>query len=189
MILLIRVAPILGLGTAAAILGYHLASFIPVVDGIYLVLLFLGLFLSMIILNTEPGWNMVFFLGFALAAGTLLYWFGANIKQSYTWILLIILLVISFFGGSLPEERFAWATRVFFPITVLYLTGWILFFIAQISGVYKLIWIITGLVLFTLITIGVLVRGKTINRTDSPVPLAIELFVVIFNIYWMSFLL
>ena len=185
MILLIRVVPILGLGTAAAILGYHLASFIPVVGGIYLVLLFLGLFLSMTILNTEPGWNMVFFLGFALAAGTLLYWFGANIKQSYTWIL----LVISFIGGSLPKERFARATRVFFPITVLYLTGWILFFIVQISGVYKLIWIITGLVLFTLITIGVLVRGKTINRTDSPVPLAIELFVVIFNIYWMSSLL
>lgn len=187
--MLIRVAPILGSGTAAAILGYQLANFIPVIGGIYPVLLFLGLFLSMIILDTEPVWNMVLFLGFALAAGTLLYWSEANINRSNTWILCIILLLISFIGGSLFKERFERVTRVFFPLTILYLTGWILFFIAQIPEVYKLIWIITGLVLFTLITIGVLVRGKTINRADSPIPLAIELFVIIYNICWLSSLL
>ena len=186
LVLLIRLIPLLGLGILAAILGYNLANMIPAAWRVYLGLVFLGLLLSMVILDTEPGWNIVLFLGFAAVAGMYLYWSGAEYSRWKPWILFSSLVLISLVGGSVLNERFGRAAKVLFPITILYLGGWIFFLFYNIPTALKIIWIWSGLILFTLISIAVLVRGKIKSLEDNPVPIVIELFVVLFNLCWLS---
>jgi len=140
----------------------------------------------MVILDTEPGWNVVLFLGFAVVAGMLLNWSGAEYSRWNSWTLFSILILISLVGGSLLNGRFGRSAKVLFPITILYLVGWIFFFFFPIPAPFKIIWIISGLILFTLIFIAVLVRGKIKSQEDNPVPIVIELFVVLFNLCWLS---
>ncbi|MCK4490278.1 MAG: hypothetical protein KAU23_08470 [Anaerolineales bacterium] len=184
--MLIRLTPLLGLGVAAVILGYRLADWIPGIGSFYQLVIFLGLLLGMIILGTEPGWNVTLYLGFALAAGVLLFWSGALVNQLKTWILFSVLFLISLAGGAFSSRITGRAAALLFPITIFYLMGWILFLFFPLPGLYKTIWIIFGLVLFTLITIAVFNRGKILRQEESAVPLNIELFVVLFNLYWLS---
>ncbi len=186
LVLLIRLAPFLGLGIIAAVLGYNLADLIPVAGRIYLVAVLLGVLMSMVILDTEPGWNVVQFLCFAVAAGMLVHWSGAETTRFSSLILFSVLILITIAGGTFLGSRFGRVVRFLFPITILYMIGWLFFLFYQVPAVLKTIWIFSGLVLFTLITIGVLIRGKSQNQEDSPVPLSIELFVVLFNLYWLS---
>jgi len=170
----------------AAVLGYHLANLIPLAARIYLVLVFLGLLFGMIILDTEPGWNVVLFLGFALAAGVVINWSGAEITQIKTWILFSVLVIVSLVGGWFLKGKFGRAARVLFPLTIIYMIGWLLFLFYPVSPALERTWIIIGLILFTLIATAVMVRGKTMNKQDSIMPLANELFVVLFNLCWLS---
>jgi hypothetical protein len=185
-VLLIRLAPLLGLGICAAVIGFNLADLIPPGGRIYLVIVLLALLLSLVILDTEPGWNLILFLSFAGAAGALLFWSGAAFTRWNTWVLFLSLIVISILGGTFLGARFGRAGRFLFPITILYLIGWTLFLFYQLPAALKMIWIISGLILFTLINISLLIRGKTQNQEGSPVPLAIGLFVVLFNLCWLS---
>jgi len=183
---LIRLTPFLGAGILAAILGYRLANLIPIAGRIYLILVFLGLLFGMIILDTEPGWNVVLFLGFALAAGIVINWSGAEITRIKTWIVFSGLLIISLVGGWYLKSKFGRAASVLFPLTIIYMIGWMLFLFFELSPVLERFWILLGLMLFTLIATAVFVGGKTMNKQDSIMPLANELFVVLFNLCWLS---
>ncbi len=184
--MLIRLIPLLGLGIGAVILGYRLADWIPGIGSFYQLVIILGLLLGMIILGTEPGWNVTLYLGFALAGGVLLFWSGALVTQLKTWILFSVLFLISLAGGAFSRGSTGRATAVMFPITFFYMIGWIFFLYFPLPGLFRMIWIILGLVLFTLITIAVFNRGKNLRQGESAVPLTIELFVVLFNLCLLS---
>lgn len=184
--MLIRLSPLLGLGIGAVILGYHLADWIPGIGSFYQLIIILGLFLGMIILGSEPGWNVTLYLGFALAGGVLLFWSGALVNQLKTCILFSGLLLISLAGGTFSSRSSCRAAAVLFPITILYLAGWIFFLFFPLPELLKMIWVVLGLGLFTLITIAVFRRGKALHQEESAVPLTVELFVVLFNLYWLS---
>ena len=184
--MLIRLIPLLGLGIGAVILGYHLADWIPEIGSFYQLVIILGLLLGMIILGTEPGWNVTLYLGFALAGGVLLFWSAALVNQLKTWILFSVLFLISLAGGAFSSRSTGRAVAVLFPITIFYLIGWVFFLYFPLPGLFRMIWIILGLVLFTLITIAEFSRGKNLSQGESAVPLTIELFVVLFNLYWLS---
>jgi hypothetical protein len=183
---LIRLIPLLGLGIGAVILGYRLADWIPGIGSFYQLVIILGLLLGMIILGTEPGWNVTLYLGFALAGGVLLFWSGALVAQLKTWILFSVLFLISLAGGAFSSRSTGRAVAVLFPITIFYLIGWVFFLYFPLPGLFRMIWIILGLVLFTLITIAVFSLGKNLSQRESAVPLTIELFVVLFNLCWLS---
>ncbi len=184
--MLVRLAPLLGLGVAAVILGYRLAGWIPGIGNFYQLVIFLGLLLGMIILSTEPGWNVTLYLGFALAGGVLLFWSGALVNQLKTWVLFSVLFLISLAGGAFSRGITGRAAALLFPITIFYLLGWVFFLFFPLPGILMMIWTILGLVLFTLITIAVFSRGKNLRQEESAVPLTIELFVVLFNLCWLS---
>ncbi len=184
--MLIRLIPLLGLGMGAVILGYRLANWIPGIGSFYQLGIILGLLLGMIILGTEPGWNVALYLGFALAGGVLLFWSGALVNQLKTWILFSVLFLISLAGGAFSRGITGRAVAVLFPITIFYLIGWVFFLFFPLPELLLMIWIIFGLALFTLITIAVFNRGKTLRQRESAVPLTIELFVVLFNLCWLS---
>lgn len=186
LVVLIRLIPLLGMGVAAVILGYRLANWIPEIGWIFQLIILMGLLLGMIILDTEPGWNVTLYLGFALAGGMLLFWSGAFVSQLKTWILFSVLFLISLAGGAFSRGSTGRATAVMFPITFFYMIGWIFFLYFPLPGLYRMIWMILGLVLFTLITIAVFSRGKNLRQGESAVPLTIELFVVLFNLCWLS---
>ncbi len=185
LVLLIRLIPLLGLGVATVILGYHLADWIPGIGWIFQLMILMGLLLGMIILDTEPGWNVMLYLGFALAGGMLLFWSGAMVSQLRTWILFSVLFLISLAGGAFSSRSTGRAMVVMFPITIFYMIGWV-FFLYFPLPIFRMIWMILGLVLFTLITIAVFSRGKNLRQGESAVPLTIELFVVLFNLCWLS---
>ncbi|MCJ7717024.1 MAG: hypothetical protein MUO54_10975 [Anaerolineales bacterium] len=188
--MLVRVVPLLGLGTIFTIVGYRLASIFQMTNSIYILFVFLVLLVSMMILDKEPGWNVVLFLGFALAAGVILLWSSAEITQPKTWILFSILVLVSLAGGLFLSKRIGLAATVLYPTTILYMIGWVLFLFFELPGLFKMIWIVLGLVLFTLIIIAILSRGENQSQEDNAaVPLAIELYVLLFNLFWLSSML
>lgn len=186
LVMLVRVAPILGLGLLALIIGYQLASLVPVAGRIYLQVVFLGLLFGMVILDTEPGWNMVLFISFGLVAGMVILWSGANMSQLRTWILFSFLFLISITGGAFLKSDTERAAGLLFISTILYMVGWILFMLISLPGIVRTIWTVLGLVLFTIIAIAVISHGKTRNYENSAIPLSIQLFVVLFNLCWLS---
>lgn len=75
------------------------------------------------------------------------------------------------------------------PSAGLYLLGWLGIIIWNLSGWILKIWILWGLILFTMITAGLLQSGLTLRKKESPVPLGIEIWVVLLNLFWLSSLL
>jgi len=98
--ILIRAAPILGLGILGVLIGYQLGGLIAGSLRVYLQIAFLALLFALIILDSEPGWNLVFFVGFGLAAGMVLLWSGAETKEIKSWALYLVLLITSLTGGA-----------------------------------------------------------------------------------------
>ena len=189
LVMLIRVAPFLGLGLIGVIIGYQLADLVPAAARVYLQIVFLGLIFSMIILDKEPGWNLVLLICFGLTAGMMLIWSGGNLLQLKSWVVFLILFVISLAGGVLMKGAGGRVAGVLFFCTLLYMMGWILFAFVSLPDLAGMIWIILGLALFTFILMAVISQGKTQNDESSAVPLSIQLFVVLFNICWLSSLL
>jgi hypothetical protein len=185
-VFLIRIAPLLGLGVIAALLGYKLAIFIPATGRIYLFVGFLVLLMSMMILDTEPGWNVGFFLVFAMTAGALLYWSGSGTRQVYTWFLFIFLVLISLIGALYLRYRVSRIVVLLYPSAFLYMIGWVGLLFFDLPILFTMVWTMIGFILFTLINTAVLIRGKSNDEEDSPVPIVIELFVVLFNLFWLS---
>lgn len=189
LVMLVRVAPFLGLGLMTAILGYQLADLVPVTARIYLQIVFLGLIISMINLDEEPGWNLVLLISFGIAAGMMLLWSGDGLLRLKSRIIFSVLFIISLIGGVFIQGSGGLAARILFYSTFLYMAGWISFTFIQLPDLAGTIWTVLGLVLFTLILMAAISQGKTRNDEDSAVPISIQLFVVLFNICWLSSLL
>ena len=189
LVLLIQVAPFLGLGLLASILGYHLVNMIPPAARTYIQVAFLALLFAMVILDTEPGWNMVLFLAFGVTAGMMLHWSSADISQLKTWILFSALLLISITGGLFLKKETGPAAGILFISTFLYMVGWFLFIVTSLPGIVRTIWIVLGLVLFTLVATAVINLGKTQDDKNNTVSLSIQFYVVLFNLFWLSSLL
>ena len=140
----------------------------------------------MIILDTEPGWNLVLYLAVAFCAGILLVWSGAKIGQITTWITFLGLLLLILVLGALTRREVTRAWILVYPITLVYIIGWIFFISAQTAAGFRKIWIVFGLILFSALAVVILVRGKSNDQNDKTVSLSSELFLVLFNLYWLS---
>lgn len=187
--MLLMIAPYLGLGLLAAILGSYLAEFVLVAARAYLQFVFLGLFFSMIILDKEPGWNLVILICFGITAGMMLFWSGGNFLQLKSWVVFSILFIISLTGGYFMNGAGKLAPGVLFFCTLVYMMGWILFAFIPLPGMKGIIWIVFGFVLFTVILMVVISQGKNRNDESDAVPLSIHIFVLLFNLCWLSSLL
>jgi len=73
--------------------------------------------------------------------------------------------------------------------TVLYMLGWIILAVVSLPALISMIWTILGLALFTVISMAVISHGKTLARDESAIPLAVQIFVVQFNLFWLSALI
>jgi len=189
LVMLVRVAPFLGLGLMTAILGYQLAELVPVTARIYFQIVFLGLIFSMIILDEEPGWNLVLLICFGIAAGMMLLWSGDGLLRLKTRLIFSVLFIISLVGGVFIQGSGGRAAGMLFFSTLLYMAGWMLLSFVQLPDLAGTLWTVLGLVLFPLILMAAISQGKTRNDEDSAIPLSIQLFVVLFNICWLSNLL
>lgn len=184
--LLIRLAPLLGSAAAGAALGFQLLFLIPPRGRSYLLIPFLVLFLAMTILEKEPGWNLALLLGFSLTAGLLLNWSGADAIRWGTWLLFLGCWTVGLIGAVILGRPLQKALKFLFPLTALYMLGWLGVILWDLPGWIKGTWVLSGLALFTVIAAGVLQRGFTLQDEESPVPLGIELWVILFNLFWLS---
>jgi len=189
LVMLIRVGPYLGLGFLALLVGFKLAGLLPMITRMYVQIAFLGLLLGLIILDQERGWNLVLFILFGIAAGAVFFHWSPDSPQANSWILFIVLLIISMVGGSLIREAGGRAAGVLFISSIFYMMGWIFFAIIQLPEFIVMIWTILGVVLFTFIAIAVISQGIKLKKEVSSIPLSIQLFVVLFNLCWLTGLL
>ncbi len=187
--MLVQVAPLLGLGTLASILGYQHVYLIPDDSGTFFQAAFLALLFGMIVLATEPVWNMVLYLTFGLAAGMMINRLGVDISQFRTWVLFSIVVFILIAGGFFFKKGIGSLAGILFFCTFLYMIGWFLYLLSMLPEIWNTIWIILGLVLFTLVAIAVISRGKSQKAERMPIALSIQLFMVLFNLFWLSSLL
>jgi hypothetical protein len=185
-VLILRLAPYLGLGVLGVVIGYNFANLIPLPGGMFLFVIFIAFLVGMTILDAEPGWNLVLFLGFSLVGGTVLYWSPLTVIQNKTWVLFLVLILVSLLGGAFTSSKIAAASIYLMPGTILYFLGWILFLFFDLPELLIMIWTGLGLALFTLIAIAILSRGKTQDKQEDIVPLVIQIFVVVFNLFWLS---
>ena len=189
LVMLVRVAPYLGLGLISGIFGYQLGGLIPATARIYIQIAFLGSLFVLIILDKEPGWNVVLFICFGIAAGMILFHSVSDLTRVWSWILFIMLLLVSLFGGSRVNGVQGRAAGILFISTLLYIIGWVLLSLIQVPSQVGEIWTILGLALFTFIAMNLISQGKNCNSEESAIPLSVQLYVVLFNLYWLSFLL
>ena len=176
----------MGAGLIAALIGYNSSGLIPFSGRIYLFAIFLVLLLCLIILDTEPGWNLVLFLAVALCAGILLAWSGAVMDQLATWITFGLLLIMIVLAGGLLRRGVGRAWILVYPITLVYIIGWVFFFSEKIPAGLRKVWIIFGLILFSALAVVILVRGKSNGQDEKTISLSSELFLVLFNLCWLS---
>jgi hypothetical protein len=154
-----------------------------------MVIPFLILFLAMTILDQEPGWNLALLIGFSVTAGTLLNWSGADAARWETWLLFLGLLAAAMIGAMTLGTTLGKGIKFLFPLTILYMLGWLGIIFWDLPGWLRGFWMFSGLLLFTVIAAGALQRGFTMRVEDSPVPLSIELWVILINLFWLSGLL
>jgi hypothetical protein len=122
----------------------------------------------------------------ALCAGILLTWSGAELDKIRTWIIFIGLLILILICGVLIKGDIKRAWILVYPITLIYIIGWVFFLSSQIPTAYQRIWIIFGMILFSVLAVLILVRGRAKEQDDKTVSLGSELFLVLFNLCWLS---
>ncbi|MBS3751084.1 MAG: hypothetical protein KGY39_06215, partial [Anaerolineales bacterium] len=183
---LVRIAPSLALAGLISGLGHSIGKWIPDAGWIYLLGATWGFFVGMYILEQEPVWNTLLFLGFAMSSGALLRGIDYEGVLSRVWLTLIGGISASFvwglFSGPMPTR----AAGYLFPLTILYLLGWILLSILSLPSGWLVFWAGLGLMLFLLIAVSIFNKGKMKGGEGSPVPLASDLFVVGFNFFWLA---
>ena len=186
--LLVRLAPYLGAGLVSALIGFNTSGLIPFSSRVYLLGIFLVLLLSLIILDREPGWNLALYLVVALCAGILLAWSGAALGQTRTWITFLVLIVLILTVGMLMRRGIPGAWILVYPVALAYIIGWVFFFSGGIPAGFRKGWIGFGLVLFSALAVMILVRGRSKDqgRDENTISLASELFLVLFNLCWLS---
>jgi hypothetical protein len=178
--------PLLASGAAAAALGFHLLSLIPAQGRAYLLIPFLILFLAMTILDQEPGWNLALLMGFSFTAGLLLKWSDAAAGRWSTWLIFLGLLGAALIGAVVLGKKISKGLRFLIPLTALYMLGWVGVLIWDLPPWVQGVLILSGLILFTVIAAGALQRCITLEVQESPIPPVIELWVILFNLFWLA---
>lgn len=126
------------------------------------------------------------FCGFALSAGVLLHWVDFSSILGKVWVTLSMAWVVLVVWGTLSGEKAVQGPGYLFPVMILYLLGWILFSLVSLPDVVAAIWAGLGWVLFTLIGVSVILRSKGESGQGFVTRMAVDLFVVSFNIFWLA---
>ncbi|RLD00556.1 MAG: hypothetical protein DRI46_07230 [Chloroflexi bacterium] len=167
-------------------MGFNLLTLIPIQGRAYLLIPFLVFFLAMTILDREPGWNLILLMVFSFTAGLLLNWSGTDTSRWQTWLLFLGSGVAAVLGAVTLGKSLQTGLQFLLPLTVLYLLGWPGVLLWDLPGWIRGFWMLSGLLLFTLIAAAVLQRGFTLEVEESPVPLGISLWVILVNLFWVS---
>jgi hypothetical protein len=145
-----------------------------------------GSLIGLYILEDEPGWNGALLLGFAMAAGALLRGVNFEAAPGKVWSTLVFCLCVSLVGGAYSGQKVRRARVTLFPLSILYLLGWIVFSIFPLPEIGMMMWAVLGLLLFLLVGVSIFSRGKLEGGEGYPIPLASDLFVVGFNLFWLA---
>ena len=143
----------------------------------------------MTILDQEPGWNLALLMGFSFTAGLLLKWSGAAAGRWSTWLIFLGLLAAAILGAVVLGNKISKGLKFLIPLTALYMLGWVGVLLWDLPPWIQGVLILFGLALFTAIAVGALRRVFSLEVEESPIPPTIELWVILFNLFWLSGLL
>lgn len=170
-------------------LGYQLLHLIPDQDRPNLLIPFLVLYLAMVILELEPGWSIALLMIFSITAGAILRWSGADPTNRLTWVLFLSLGAAAAACSALLGP---WFRKVHGGLQIgmlIYTLGWMFLIFRDSPTAYWGIWIGSGLLLYTLISIGILQQGADLKPRENLVPHASRLFVILINTFWLASLI
>jgi hypothetical protein len=140
----------------------------------------------MTILDQEPGWNVALLMGFSFTAGLLLQWSGAEVTRLSTWLIFLGFLGAALIGAVVLGKAISRGLKFLLPLTALYMVGWLGILFWDLPFWVQGVLILSGLVLFTVIAAGTLQRGFSLSAEETPVPFSIELYVILFNLFWLA---
>ena len=179
-----RLLPSLGSAAVGAVLGYQFLFLVPRQARTYLLISTLILFLSLIILDREPGWNIVLLLGFSITAGSLLNLCGVDPSSWLTWLLFLVLCGVALVMATRRRDHLP--PGMLRLVSVFYLLGWLVVILKVMPDWLRVLWMTAGLLFFMGLAASALKRGFALGIEESPTPLSIELFLILFNLFWLS---
>ncbi len=183
---LISIVPVLGAAVLAACGGFFLGRWVPSGIRPYLIIIAWSLLIGMFILDKDPTWNFFLLVGFSLLGGMLLQGLAIGVNQGKVWGSLAVGFMIALLWGSWSGSQLSQAGMYLFPITVLYLMGWIGVSFFTFPTQIVALWAGLGWLLFTLIGTSVFSRGASGVEKLELTALASDLFVVFFNLFWLG---
>lgn len=184
--LLVRVVPFIGIGLVITTLGFRAAHLIPSDGKLVVQIVVLIIFVMLVILENEPFWNFLLFLVFSLGAGVMLFWLCAGSAQAKDWILCVVLFLFSAAASELIPGVSRPVNGALTIGTLLFMIGWIALQFVTLPVWVRVTWSILGLTLFTAALMSIINKGKIIRGEDSALPLSIQFYIILFNLYWLS---
>lgn len=183
---LVSIVPVMGTAVLVAWGGYYLGQWISSGAWPYLTIISWGLLIGIFIFEKDPKWIFFLLVGFSFIGGMLLQGLGLDVNHSRGWGSLVLGFVIAFIWGASSGSQLAKAGGVLFPLTILYLLGWIVFSFYSFPSEVIAVWAGLGWLLFTLIGTSVISRRSSGMERIEPISLASDLFVVFFNLFWLA---
>ncbi|MBC8330857.1 MAG: hypothetical protein H8E28_02640 [Anaerolineae bacterium] len=178
----------LALTGLCTVLGYQFSEFLPELVqryAIYSIWLFL---IALRILKTDKPWNWIMLLGLSLTAGASL----ASITTALHWLSwssLALSAFLAFLWAYGLGIRLRWLRVILYPAILLYLLGWIAFYFIPMPEQVDLLWIMVGVGLFLIAVVVSTIEARFASITDAPVPIASDLYILYFNLFWLGALL
>lgn len=186
MAFLLQCGPLLGLTALTATLGFHLGERVP--SGWWLVptLGALAFLISLQIFKTVPRWNLVLLMGLALMAGTLLNWLDLRSDRWVSWVILSLGIVVPLMWAYGLGLRVVYVGALLFSITMAYVLGWLVLYFLPENAMVSAVWVEIGVLVFLGLAVHIVTEARFSQSVETPVPLAGDLFVVLFNLFWLG---
>jgi len=185
---LVSVVPVLWTAILASYGGYLLGRWALFANQSLLIIFAWCLLLGMYILDQEPTWNFFLLVGFSFVGGMLIQGVGLDANQGKVWGSLAVGVMMALLWGMWSGSQLSQAGMYLFPITILYLLGWVGCSFYSFPSWLLAIWAGLGWLLFMLIGTAVVSRGSSGIEEVEPISLCSDLYVIFFNLFWLGIL-
>lgn len=132
---------------------------------------------------------MVLLMGFSFSAGPFLSWSGAAVANWDTWLVFLGMMGAALIGSKITGTLLPKIPGLLNILATAYLLYWLAIILWDPPKWILMVWILTGLVLFTLLSAAALQRGTYLAIEENSTPLAIELWLLLLNLFWLSSLI
>jgi hypothetical protein len=185
-ILLIKMFPyLLGAGVLFR-MGFLVAGSFEIKNTGYIFPGFLFILFVLLFLKFDTGWNLALIIIFSVISGFMLGCLDPDCFQNKSVVLFLILSLLTWIGVGFLRRDVSIPLFVMLFLCIGHLLGWIWIVTASQHTRIFFVWIIFGIGLNLLFSLGILNRAKKEISAVEEIPLAVDLIVFSINLFWFS---